>query len=378
MTKKSSWVLIILFLAFIYSFFIINIVKPDIKFSEQENRELTQLPEFSFESLFTGKYTSKYETYTTDQFAFRDSWTTMKAACELAIGKKENKGVYLCKEDILAEKYTAPKADTLKTNIDAVKSLSEKAGVPVYLALIPGLSQIRSDVLPKYAPTDSQLKVIDYCYKNSGAVNIDMASALSSHKDEYIFYRTDHHWTSRGAYYGYKTIMEAMGGSVPSLESYEPRQVSDSFYGTIYSKSGMRWVKPDTMDIFVPQEATTQVLNYSSGEAEAGTLYDYAFLEKKDKYSMFMGGITPLLKITTGAEAAPSLLILRDSFADSLVPFMQEDFSEIHVMDLRYYKTQLVDSTVADYIKANGIDRVLICYSAATFGSDANVFLMGE
>lgn len=378
MSKKSSWVLIILFSAFIYSFFIINIVKPDTKFSEQENRELTQLPEFSLSSLFSGKFISKYESYTTDQFAFRDSWTTMKAACELGLGKKENKGVYLCADEILAERYDAPKNDALKTNIDAVKNLTEKAGVPVYLALIPGLSQIRTDVLPKYAPNDSQKEVIDFCYENSGANNIDMFTTLSQHSDEYIFYRTDHHWTSLGAYYGYKAIIESMGGTAPALDTYRPHQVSETFYGTIYSKSGMSWVKPDSMEVFVPQNTATEVFNYSTGQSEVGTMYNYDFLEKKDKYSMFMGGITPLLKVTTGKTDAPALLILRDSYADSLVPFMQDDFSEIHIMDLRYYKTQLANSTVTDYIKENGIDKVLICYSTATFGSDTNVFLMGE
>ncbi len=378
MKNRSSWVQITLFLAFIALFFILNLAIPDIKFSEQENRELAQRPEFTLEGLFSGKFTKKFESYTTDQFAFRDSWTTLKAGSELAIGKKENKGVYLCQDDILVEGYQTPDSQQLDTNIEAVKSLSEKAGVPVYFALIPGIAEIRSGILPKNAPNDSQKTVIDYCYQNSGAINIDMMGALSAHSDEYIYYRTDHHWTSLGAYYGYCALMEAMGRSVPSISSYERKTVSDDFYGTVYSKSGISWIAPDSIEIFAPQDETTEVFNYPKDEPIAANLYDYDFLAKKDKYSMFMGGNTPLLTVKTKNTDAPSLLVIRDSYMDSLTPYLQNDFSEIHIMDLRYYKTKLMDSTVVDYVKENNIDEVLVCYSVYNFGTDTNVFFMGQ
>lgn len=378
MKNRSSWVQIVLFSAFITLFFVLNMVLPDIEFSEQENRELTQRPEFSLESLFSGKYTSKFESYTTDQFAFRDSWTTLKAASELAVGKKENKGVYLCDDDILVEGYKTPDLQQLNTNIEAVNSLSEKAGIPVYFALIPGIAEIRSDILPRNAPNDSQKEVIDYCYQKSGAINIDMLGALSAHSDEYIYYRTDHHWTSLGAYYGYCALIDAMGRTAPDISTYEREIVTDEFYGTVYSKSGISWIAPDSMEIFAPQEETTQVLNYPKDEPISTSFYNYDFLKKKDKYSMYMGGNTPLLKVKTGNTEAPSLLVIRDSYMDSMIPFLQDDFSEIYIMDLRYYKTKLIDSTVVDYIKENSIDEVLICYSVYNFGTDTNVFFMGQ
>lgn len=378
MTKTSSIVQVILFCLFIAAFFILFLIMPDVEFSEQENRELTQAPEFTFEALFTDKFTSKFETYTTDQFPFRDSWTTIKARSELLSGKKENKGIYLCENDTLIEAYKAPDEKQLDTNMDAVRALSDNAGVPVYFALIPGISEIRSDLVPENAPNDSQLEVIMDCYDRSGAINIDMYGALEPHSDEYIFYRTDHHWTSLGAYYGYTAIMEAMGRPSSPLSSYDRQTVTEEFYGTVYSKSGMSWVKPDSMEIFAKQDESVQVMNYSDNEPRQTGLYDFAFLEKKDKYSMFMGGITPLIKVSGGNEEAPSLLIIRDSYTDSLVPFIQNEFSEIHIMDLRYYKTQLYNSTVTDYIEENGIDEVLIIYSAFNFGTDTNVFLMGN
>ncbi len=376
MSKRSSWVQIIIFTAYIALFFALFLLIPDKVFSEQENRELTQAPAFSLESLFAKKFTTKFESYTTDQFPFRDKWTTLKARSELAIGKMENKGIYLCKDGTLIEAYEAPDQKQLDTNIEAVKSFTENAGVPVYFALIPSNSEIHSNLLPKNAPNYSQKSIIDYCYANSGAKNIDVESALAAHTDEYIYYRTDHHWTSLGAYYGYEAIMNAMGHTATPLSYFTPYKVTDAFYGTVYSKSGMSWVKPDSIEIFAPQNPSTEVINYSTNEPVEGTMYDYTFLEKKDKYSMFFGGNTPLLKITTGKTDAPKILILRDSYMDSLLPYLQNNYSEIDVMDLRYYKTQLIDKTVSDYIRENGIDEVLVCYSVYNFGTDTNVFLM--
>ena len=376
MTKHSSWVQIIIFIVFIALFFVLSLALPDKGFSERENRELTQAPAFSLDALFSKKFSTKFESYTTDQFPFRDSWTTVKARCELAIGKEENKGVYLCDGGTLIEAYEVPEQKQLDTNIFAVKSFAENSEVPVYFALIPGNSEIHSNIIPKNAPNSSQKSVIDYCYANSGANNIDIYSDLASHSDEYIFYRTDHHWTSLGAYYGYETIMKAMGYTPTPLSSFAPQTVSDEFYGTVYSKSGISWVKPDSIEIYAEQEAATEVLNYSANEPVNGTLYDSSFLKKKDKYSMFMGGNTPLVTIKTANSDAPSILILRDSYMDSLIPFLQSNFSEIHVMDLRYYKTQLIDSTVSDYVKEHGIDEVLVCYSVPNFGTDTNVFML--
>lgn len=376
MTKRSIWVQISIFLLFIGGFFILNLLMPDKVFSEQENRDLTQMPKFSFDSLFAGKFTSKFESYTTDQFAFRDSWTTLKAGCELAIGKEENKGVYLCSGDTLIEAYEGPDQKQLDTNISAVKSFTESSKIPVYFALIPANSEVHSNLLPKNAPNDSQKDVINYCYKNSGATNIDILGSMNAHKDEYIYYRTDHHWTSLGAYYGYETILQAMGITHTPLSSFTPKTVTDEFYGTVYSKSGISWVRPDSIDIYAPQDVSTEVTNYTSSKAVNGTMYDSSYLSKKDKYSMFMGGNTPLITVKTKNTTAPSLLIIRDSYMDSLTPFLQDNFSEIHIMDLRYYKTQLMNSTISDYIKKNNIDEVLICYSVNNFGTDTNVFMI--
>ncbi|NLV86719.1 MAG: hypothetical protein GX025_05830 [Clostridiales bacterium] len=378
MKKVSSWFQICIFLAFIFLFFVLHLALPDVGFSEQENRELTQAPKLTVDSSFSGQFTSKFESYCSDQFPFRDSWTTLKARSELSLGKKENKGVYLCGDDILVEGYSKPDFKQLDTNITAVRNLAEKANIPVYFALVPSFAEIRSDLLPKNAPNDSQKEIIDYSYEGSGTINIDLLSAMSAHSDEYIYYRTDHHWTSLGAYYGYAAIMEAMGKTAPTLSNYNREMITDEFYGSVYSKSGISWVGSDSIEFFVPQREGTKVLNYPSDEAVPALMYNMDFLNKKDKYSMFMGGNTPLITVNTENTDAPSILVLRDSYFDSLIPFLQDNYSEVHAMDLRYYKTKLMYSTLIDYIEEHNIDEVLVCYSLYNFGTDNNVFLMGQ
>lgn len=373
MNKKALWAEALIFLAFIGAFFILNLVLPDRQFSEQENRYLQMRPEFSFKSLFSGDYTSKFETYTTDQFTFRDEWITLKAASELALGKQENNDVHLCENGTLIEGFKRPENSVLDSNMSALNTLVGNTDAKVYFALIPDKSDLYSSLLPKNVPNDSEKEVIDYCYGQSNATNVDMYSALSAHKDEYIFYRTDHHWTSLGAYYGLSALAESMGLPCPALDSYTDRHVvSEKFYGTTWSSSGFSWVDPDTMEIFVNAPESLKVTSYPQGSPVEGKLYDFSFLEKKDKYSMFMGGNCPMHVIETGNEDKPSLLILRDSYTDSLIPFLLDDFSEIHVLDLRYYRASL-----KAYIEQNDFDNVLVCYSVSNFCSDSNIFLLG-
>lgn len=374
MSKKALWIEAIVFLAFIFAFFILNTALPDREFSEQENRSLQQRPAFSFDELFSGQYTKDFEAYTTDQFTLRDEWITLKAASELALGKRQNNGMFLCDGGTIIEPYEAPEDGKLEANMEALNKLVANTDADVYFALIPGKSDIWAHMLPQNAPRDSEKAAIDYCYSLSDAVNVDIYGKLEEHSGEYIYYRTDHHWTTLGAYYGFSALAESMGLDCPDISEYGGREtVSEEFYGTSWSSSGFSWVEPDSMEIFVTEPEGLEITNYPQGSPVEGQLYDWRRLEVKDKYSFFYGGNTPLLEIETGVEGAPSLLILRDSYMDSLSPFLLESYSRIHILDLRYYRASL-----SDYIAQNGFDDVLVCYSIDNFSTDSNIFLLGR
>lgn len=371
MNKLEITVVIIVFVVFISAFFILMFAVPDVEFSQQENRYLQQAPDFSLDALFDGDFTEDFETYTTDQFPFRDAWTALKARCELLLGKKENNGVYYCDGGVLITDFDAPAKQDIDQNVDYINSLVENTDIPVYFGLIPGAGEVQSSLLPENAPMDSQQTVIDWAYGRSEAVNIDVQSALSAHKDEYIFYHTDHHWTSLGAFYGYQALCEAWDLPAPSLDDYDREEVTNAFYGTTYSSSGFSWVDPDVMETFVPDDGSVTVTDYGKAPPVQGPLYDTSFLAVKDKYSMFLGGNSSLRSVETGHDG-PRLLIVRDSYTDSLVPFLLKDFSRIDLIDLRYYR-----SSPAEYAAENGFDSILVLYSVSNFSTDRNLFMLG-
>lgn len=372
MSKKYCIFLTALFCAFIGLFLVANAAMPDRDFSQQENRPLQQMPALSAKALVSGKFMKEFETYVTDQFVLRDEWIALKSTTERAVGKKENNSVFFGAQDTLLARFDQPDEARLSGNLDYVSQFAQKAGVPVYFSLIPGPATIWADCLPTGAPNYDQKQIIDRAATAAGATWFDSYTPLWTHRTEDIFYRTDHHWTSLGAYYGYTALAEAMGLTPVPLSAYTKTTVSEEFYGTVFSSSGVRWVKPDTMDTYVPDTGIT-VTSYTYDNKglpveEPRALYVKSFLDLKDKYSMFLGGQQPLGVVRTQNSDAPKLLLVRDSYTDSMVPFLTPHFSEIHVVDLRYYKL-----SISDYIAKNGIDSAVVLYSVPNFSSDSNL-----
>ena len=377
MSKKYAVFITCLFCVFLGAFFIANAATPDKDFSPMENRVLAQAPALTGEGLVSGRFMADFESYVTDQFALRDQWIALKAGAEYASGKRENNGVYICDNHTLIARFDPPANDKARQLIDKnfgyVDSFAGLADVPVHFSLIPGKVSLWADLLPAGAPNDDE-----GVYLAKGAQTkahwIDVNASLSAHKDEPIYYRTDHHWSSLGAYYGYKALVEGMGMEAKPLSSFTPTMASDQFYGTTFSSSGVRWVDPDVIELYVPQGAATVTNHFSQTDVvENAPLYDLSKLADKDKYSMFLSGNKPLtvVKSNVAAPGAPRLMLVRDSFSDSLAPFLCYNFSEIHLVDPRYYKTPM-----AQYVKDNGIDRVLILYSVDNFVSESNLFVL--
>ncbi len=239
-------------------------------------------------------------------------------------------------------------------------------------SLIPGQAAIWADRLPSGAPNADQKAIMDSIYAQVKGLNYDSYQALWEHRAEDIYYRTDHHWTSLGAYYGYVSLMESLGMEPVSLDAYSKTVVTEEFYGTTFSTSGVRSVKPDAIWTYVPDNGL-QVTNYFTDKPQEGSLYNPSALEKKDKYTYFLGGNQPLAVIKSSNVQGPKLLILRDSYADSMVPFLTEHFSEIHLYDLRYNR-----GSVPQYISENDIDMALVLYSVPNFVTDTNFFTLGR
>ena len=373
MTKRYAIFLTALFCAFIGVFMVANAISPDRAFSPIENRVLQQLPSPSLKTVKDGSFMREFETYLTDQFYGRDTWTAAKAVSERLLGKKENNGVYFCEGDTLISRFNQPDPQQLAANLGYVEQFAQNTDVPVYFSLIPGAVRVWADKLPAGAPNADQGAIITQAQAATPSAHwCDTDSAMMAHKDEYIYYRTDHHWTSLGAYYGYTALADALGFTPVPLDTYTKTVRSQDFYGTIYSSSGVRWVAPDTIDTYVPDEGITVTSytydNKGNPVEEQRPLYDTSFLQVKDKYSMFLGGNQSLAVVRTPNTDKPKIAIIRDSYTDSLVPFLTPHFSEIHLIDLRYYKL-----SVTDYLVENQIDSALVLYSVANFSTDTNL-----
>lgn len=366
--KKSHWAEISVLTAFVFGLFFVNLLTEDRVFSPVENRNLMQRPVFSWESLFSGEFMRDFEEYVTDQFAGRDGWTALKAYAERMLGKKENNGIYIA-GDRLIEKFDRIDRSLFESNLRAVDRFLENAGVPTYLMLIPSAAEIYRDSLPAGAPNIDQAGLIQSAMEMTQATAADAYAALMARRDEYIFYRTDHHWTSLGACFGADALLAAMGKDGVSPDRWNSQAVSEEFFGTLYSASGARYIQPDSMEIYVPAEGI-EVSSFEGGEWTQRPLYDMEKLNGKDKYSMFLGGNQPLAVVRTGHEGG-KLLLIRDSYADCMVPFLTEAYSEIHLIDLRYYKM-----SVADYVRENGIDEAAVVYSLKNFVEDRNVYFL--
>ena len=371
MTKAYSRFITILFCGFIGGMFILSLLLPDRERSETENRLLAQWPEFSWETLKSGEFTDGVEEYIADQFPLRDTWTGIKARVEQLIGKTEFNDVYLA-GDTLISKVETPDSELVDKNFGYIEKLDGKTEAEVHLGLIPSAAEIWRDRLPSGAYSWDQTLLLEMAEK-TGLNTVDFLAALNEHAGEEIFYRTDHHWTTLGAYYGYVAIMESLGrgDEVLPMDSFTPEVVSTQFNGTLYSSSGIHWLQPDKMEYWVKEDGLT-VTSWRTGKEETAPLYDRSYLAVKDKYSSFLGGNQPLCVIKNENAQGGKLMIVRDSYADSVAPFLAQHFSEVHLMDLRQYR-----SSVAKYANENGIDDVLVMYSVPNFITDVNMVFMG-
>lgn len=361
MKKLYDRLTVILFCVFIGGMLVISLCLPKRDFSEMENRALQAVPRLRMDRILDGSFMGDCEDYISDHIAGRDFWISVKAWGERLSGKKENNGVYFADGDTLLVRTAEPEAGRAEEYAGYVRTLTGNTAVPVYFALIPTAASVLSDRLPEGAPTADEPSYIERMYKTSGARTADIYGALSAHSDAYIYYRTDHHWTSLGAYYAANALLDAMDMEPLDLSCYEKKVVSGSFYGTSYSSSGAVWTAPDRIETYISGEGVS-VTGYPDGKPVDTGLYDETALGKKDKYSYFLGGNQGLCVIRTQNADAPKILLIRDSYADSLAPFLTERFSEIHLFDVRYNRT-----SIRSYIEENGFDAVVVISGFSKF-----------
>lgn len=378
---KPQYITIAVFLLLVFGLTVINLLTPVKKHSETENKDLQQMPEFDTEEFFKGKFAEKFELFITDQFVWRDFFVGVKTQTEHLIGKQDTNKVYFAKDNYLIEKQDDAFIDdeqaekNLDRLVEFINTSEEKYGKGhAKVMLVPTAITVLSDKLPAYAPYYDQRAMLEDLEKRlpEGAY-VDVLSALEQKKDEYIFYKTDHHWTTLGAYYGYRAYCENIGIEGTTADDYDVKEVSDEFYGTIYSKARLLKTKPDKMLAYIPKEKQDLKLDYNLGEKQTDTLYQEKFLKKRDKYSYFLGGNNPLVKIDTGVKNGKKLLLVKDSYSHCFAPFLTSDYETIYMIDLRHFNLPL-----SEYASEQGITDVLVLYNTVNYLNDQNTLKLNR
>ena len=369
--KKYKHLLSFSFILFILIMFVINIFKGEKEFSEEENRNLSKKPELTFNSFINGDYTEKFESYISDQLPGRRLFVNAKFKIDMLLGKSEVNGVFIGKENQLMEDFhesSNEQTDDKVLAINEFKKLHENTNVS--FMLIPTAAEILKEKLPRNAPVDSELEFMNYIQGNlnSNIKFISPYNALYENRDQYLYYRTDHHWTTKGAYIAYVEFCKTAGIEPKNEEEFNIQLVANDFYGSLTSKIGQRSGEGDNINVYIPKENSEVVVNYVSEQRRSGSLYNSASLDEKDKYQVFTGGNHPHINIKSLGDPKKKLLLIKDSYANSFLPFLTAHYGEIDVIDLRYYMDD-----VNKLMEEKGITDVLFLYNVNTFNSDNSI-----
>ena len=351
---------------------VMNILSKDREFSESENRVLASFPKLTISSLADGSFMKSFETYMADQFIFRDKLISAKTYFDRLSGKKEENGVYIGEEGFLIEKQSEYNKKKVKALTKSINTFIKKyPDVKKMVAISPNASYVYADKLPENIEMSNQFdqltKIMNSLEgKKFTFLNVSKALFKAGEKHQ-VFYKTDHHWTTRGAYAVFQSISDKWGINTSKV-SYEFMTVSADFEGTLASKTGIHDVK-DKVEICLPKNSKgTYVVSYESQDKKTTSLFDADKLNQKNKYEVFLGGNYDKVVIDTVSTSKNTLLIIKDSYANCLIPMLTPYFAKIVVVDPRYM-TDSIHTVMDEY----SFSHVLFLYNLNTFLQDTSL-----
>ena len=374
MKKIFHYPLVLLFGLFILGFTLADFITPPQEYSELENRYLQQRPALTLRSLLDSSSTGfaqSYETFISDQFVLRDQWIDLKSKSETALLKIENNNIAYGKDGYLFEKYNTLNQERLDRNVGYVQSFAQGLDVPLTVGIAPNSYAILEDKWPVGFQNLDEKAYIQKIYQQLSATSaqtLDLVAPLQAHNQDYIYYCTDHHLTTYGAYLGYSAYVQSLGMEPVDLSTLTAHQVQD-FYGTYFSRCKKTNTPADTITYYdIP--ITSMEFNGKT----VNSLYQYEQFDKRDKYAAFLYGNNGVTTIRSNnnqhhIEGQTSrILVIKDSFSNCMVPFLTYQFDEVVVVDLRYLPAGL-----NELIQTGDFDQVLLLYCFSSFESDTNL-----
>ncbi len=376
--------------------------RPEV--SETEKRELTDFPTLTLDSFLSGEFTDGVSVWYADTFPGREALIKAYHGVRSLFGIRseqfqgnvgdtipdgpmgdepalpvdrpdtggedgEQVGGFYVSGDTAYELYAFSQSGARRyaTLVNkAAESLNGKATVydvviPLHYSFALSADVQNSMSLPNSAD------VINYIYSglDPSVHTVDAHSALMAHRDEYIYFRTDHHWTATGAYYAYAAYCQKAGITAPPLSSYEKLSFG-GFLGTLYSKTGRPAAlgnNPDTVEAYVPRGTNAMTTHQSDGQTV--TTYqivnrqtDQWYTAAASKYNCFIAGDHPLIEIhnqnVDPDRKGSTVLLVKESFGNAFAPFLVDSYEYIYIIDYRYYS-----GTLTHFVAEKGVDDVI-------------------
>lgn len=361
----------VIFLIILVGFFFIGLVKKDTSFSKEENRMLTTRPRVSIDGIVSGEFESEYEQYKNDQFPFRNIFVKLKSIVSVAMGDCEANGIVRGKDGYLMEKFAPYSEEANEKKIESIGKFMEKnSKIKQYFLMVPTSINILEDKVPRGILLKSQDKRMDEFFQRfqeMGGRTIDVRDTFRKNKDKELYYHTDHHWTSEGAYIAYKEAKKEL--NLKKNIEYTKLSVYDNFQGSLTYNSGFYMNHRDVIDIYFPKKNSVySVVNYVEEKKKTASLYNHEKLSTKESYEVFLDGNHSLIKIQSTVQNKAVLLVFKDSYANCFIPFLTQHYSEILVVDPRYYY-----GDIQELIKTEEVTKILYLYNANTFFTDTTL-----
>lgn len=382
-TKKSDVLTCVLFCGFLGVMLLLFLLLPRQDFSEKEKRYLEEMPALSWESLSTGRFGEDIETYLADHIPGRDFFVGVASYYDFLSGRQAVKDVYLAQGDRVVEAPTRWDEIAAQRNMKAVNHLAEVMGQKVDLMIVPSVGYFLEDTVIGMAAPYSDAEIISNIYAMAGenVSGIDLTKPFLDTGDvSSLYYRTDHHWTSKGAYTAYKTYMDALGKEYLSSDAYKIIS-HDGFYGTTYSRSGFWLTKGEPVEQWDTGKEYTVTCweSYGAQPQVRKELFFKENLQELDKYTAYLGGNHFITRIDNPQAAGQGkLLVFRDSYANCLGTFLTDSYKTVVMVDLRYIDMRNYQEILTEIIQSEDFTDVLVSYSIGNFMTDDKLYLLSK
>ena len=342
---------------------------PRRTFSESERRYLAEPPKLT--SLKDWAFDDAVETYLADQLPGRDALVGLNAYTVLLSGRQVSQEIWRDREGYLVEAPVEATREQLEKRLARMAALGEKTGLNVYVMAVPSTGYVRRGTLPKaLADLYHDDRLLQQIADAPGIQAVPLEKTFLRNGQSW-YYRTDHHWTGEGAYAAYRLFMETAGREALSYDSFYHHTVP-GYVGSTRSRSALWLTKSDTLTMDEPMD-TSVTVTFSDDDRIYDSLFFLDRLTEYDWYPLFLDGNHPITVVENGNAPAdaPTLLMVKDSFGNTLAPLLVPAYGKIVLVDPRYYR-----GSVADLCVEHEVDEILFCYSLERICTDLNLSIL--